>query len=717
MNCEIKVLVTGAGALLGQGVLRALKASSLKVRLIAVDPSPLAAGLYWADAAHLIPMAAAPDFLARIEEILSRERPDVVFIGTDVELAVFAEHRERLEREFATHIVVSSPEVIAIANDKWKTFEFFRRNGFACPESCLPGGEEELVKKVGFPLVVKPRVGARSVGVNLVRDWSELRAALHAGRNLILQECVGTPETEYTAGALYFDGRCDASIVMRRELRDGNTCRAFVEDYPELNRLVRMWTESLKPYGPVNFQFRVADGCAKVFEINGRFSGTTPLRALAGFNEVEMTLQRVLRGKPVSQPAVRPITILRYWSETVVESNALLGNSSGTVPTHAQERPVAGQGGGMHVLGTAQAQEWKDVLAQVAQYDFYHLPDYHCLAEERGEGTAHLFAYRDGDYTIALPLLLRPLEAGGGEPWNDATSVYGYAGPLASHADMPASVVRTFQAALMDALIERRVVAAFSRLHPLIAQGGILTGIGECRPAGQTVAIDLQQPLDAQWAQYRVTLKQRINKLRRNGVVCLLDENRRHLGEFVKIYHETMRRVDAHSSYFFDGDYFVRLARRLEPMLQLFVVIVGGRVTCGAVVTLCQGIVQYHLSGTGDDFQNLSTMHLLLDTVRLWANQRGARAFHLGGGVGAREDSLFEFKAGFSNCRHNFATWRWVVVPEVYAELCRERLRTDSAAGLEPVSADYFPAYRCPVRPRTEVAALAHHPASTTLTG
>ena len=65
--------------------------------------------------------------------------------------------------------------------------------------------------------------------------------------------------------------------------------------------------------------------------------------------------------------------------------------------------------------------------------------------EERGEGTTHLFAYHDGAYTIALPLLLRPVEASGGGAWSDATSVYGYAGALASHAGMPASVVRSFQ--------------------------------------------------------------------------------------------------------------------------------------------------------------------------------------------------------------------------------------------------------------------------------
>jgi len=86
------------------------------------------------------------------------------------------------------------------------------------------------------------------------------------------------------------------------------------------------------------------------------------------------------------------------------------------------------------VRQSSQEQECQGVLAQVAQHDFYHLAEYHRLAEERGEGTAHLFAYHDGAYTIPLPLLLRPVQVSGGETWSDAPSVYGDAGPVASLA-------------------------------------------------------------------------------------------------------------------------------------------------------------------------------------------------------------------------------------------------------------------------------------------
>jgi carbamoyl-phosphate synthase large subunit len=336
MNPHLSVLVTGAGSLLGQGILRALRASSLRLRIIAADPSPLSAGLYWADVAHLIPMADGSGYLRSIEAVLAQEKPDAVLIGTDVELGVLAQHRERIEREFSTNVIVSGPRVVAIANDKWKNYEFFKANGFDCPESCLPGDEDALIAQVGFPLIVKPRYGARSVGVQLVRDRQQLRHAVSVGS--VIQECVGTPDDEYTAGALYFDGRCCASIVMRRELRDGNTYRAFADEYPELNRQVGRWTEQLRPYGPVNFQFRLVGDRAKIFEINARFSGTTGLRYHAGFNSVEMTLRHVLLGEHVVQPRIKPVIILRHWEETVLTPEALLFEDSRSA-CESGERP------------------------------------------------------------------------------------------------------------------------------------------------------------------------------------------------------------------------------------------------------------------------------------------------------------------------------------------------------------------------------------------
>lgn len=320
-SSRVKVLVTGAGALLGQGVIRSLLESSLGAEVVAADPSEHAAGLYWVARRYRLPLAADPRYLDVLEDVLARERPDAVLVGTDVELPILAAHRDRLERAHGTRVVVSDPRVVRIADDKYETFRFLRAAGLDAPDSALPdepGAVDALIARVGFPLVVKPRIGARSVGVSVARDRDELARALAGRAGLIVQEHVASERDEYTAGALYFDGACRAAIVMRRDLRDGNTYRAFVEPFPRLVAAVRALAEALRPYGPANFQFRLDGERVKVFEINARFSGTTPLRMRAGFNEVELVLRHVVHGEPIAQPAIRPMTILRHWSETVV---------------------------------------------------------------------------------------------------------------------------------------------------------------------------------------------------------------------------------------------------------------------------------------------------------------------------------------------------------------------------------------------------------------
>jgi carbamoyl-phosphate synthase large subunit len=323
----IKVVVTGAGALLGQGILRALKRSSLRIHTTAVDANPLSAGLYWADESYLVPMATAPEYVDAIRRLLCKVRPTVLLVGTDVELAPLAVERPSLERDFGTKILVSSPRVVGIADNKYETAQFLREHGFASPASVLGTDAEgiaEMIANYGFPLIVKPCVGARSYGVIKVRNPQDLESALRRTHNGVVQECIGKDDEEYTASGLCFDGRCDAAIVMRRDLRDGNTYRAFTVMDAKLAAGVRAWCVALQPFGPANFQFRIdRAGVAKVFEINARFSGTTPLRARAGFNEVEMCVRKVLWNEPIVQPEVSPVAILRHWSETVIEHSRI----------------------------------------------------------------------------------------------------------------------------------------------------------------------------------------------------------------------------------------------------------------------------------------------------------------------------------------------------------------------------------------------------------
>jgi hypothetical protein len=353
----------------------------------------------------------------------------------------------------------------------------------------------------------------------------------------------------------------------------------------------------------------------------------------------------------------------------------------------------------LQVLQPQQHAQWMNVLERSFQYDFYHLPGYHLLAEQHGDGQAYLFVYTEEPYCIAVPLLLRSVDTVPGleqcgEGWWDATSVYGYVGPVSSHVHIPESVKQDFRASLSDALQERQIVAIFSRFHPLIFQHKLLSRLGKCVSMGQTISIDLTLHIGEQRSHYRKNHKHGINKLVRLGVTCMHDQSMDCFEEFIDIYYETMRRVHASQYYFFSPTYFRDLMSMLKANAQLFVCLLDGNVICAGLFTLCNNIVQYHLGGTRNDFLKLAPTKLLFDTVRIWANEQKAHSFHLGGGVGSREDSLFQFKAGFSKQRHDFSVWCWVLLPEIYDRLYKEQTEWNNLNKLKPVSAQYFPAYR-----------------------
>jgi hypothetical protein len=213
---------------------------------------------------------------------------------------------------------------------------------------------------------------------------------------------------------------------------------------------------------------------------------------------------------------------------------------------------------------------------------------------------------------------------------------------------------------------------------------------------GETISIDLTASEAEHRAQYNKSCRTSLRRLREEGFTSFHDYENRYLPAFVEIYGETMRRAGAQSSYFFDERYFDLLTRELSDVSHLFVALKDGEVAAATLCTLCDGIVQDHLGGTRDAFLKFSPDRLVVDAERIWAKELGARVFHLGGGVGAQDDSVFRYKSGFSDRRHTFRTWRWVLQPDVYNSVCAATAQRNASTGLHAISADYFPAYRCP---------------------
>jgi hypothetical protein len=210
------------------------------------------------------------------------------------------------------------------------------------------------------------------------------------------------------------------------------------------------------------------------------------------------------------------------------------------------------------------------------------------------------------------------------------------------------------------------------------------------------VVIALEQPSQSLWHQTRRDHRRDINKLKRTGFTASITNTDLDLETFRAIYKATMRRVGASQTYFFSQGYFEDLTRAMAGRLFLCTVKLAERVAAAGLFTEVSGIVQFHLSGTADDFVSWHPSKLMLHFVREWARDRGNQFFHLGGGTGGPRDTLLDFKSGFSNEILPFYTWDIIADEKAYAALVGHNLNGSDPPGVN--GSDYFPLYRAPAK-------------------
>jgi hypothetical protein len=343
--------------------------------------------------------------------------------------------------------------------------------------------------------------------------------------------------------------------------------------------------------------------------------------------------------------------------------------------------------------------DWAGLLAR-ASYDCYHEAAYVDLEAVRLEGDSLAVIVENEGGFLMLPLVVRTLPRSLGSELSchfDAISPYGYPGFLlgGERSEEELWLLGACQA-MLDALRHQGICSVFVRSHTFLTQPlEALAKLGTLVDQGETVWLDLTKSDEEYWSQLRTNHRRIIRRLKKAGVKVYIDESWQSLAEFVEIYHQTMRDVQADGSYCFSRSYFDSLRMALGSNVHLCNVRIGDELVAGGLFLERDGIVQYHLGATASVHRKLAPSRLMFDFVRDWARRRGHTHFHLGGGVGSRPDSLFHFKAGFSPLRARFFTWRVVVDQDTYGAASSRWEELQSIARGEPTG--FFPCYRTPL--------------------
>ena len=330
--------------------------------------------------------------------------------------------------------------------------------------------------------------------------------------------------------------------------------------------------------------------------------------------------------------------------------------------------------------------EWDEALSLFEKYDCYHTYDYNYFSKQESEQPV-LILYKNQDSYIAIPFLVRPIP---NSDYLDATCVWGYGGPISTNIDKSYDLT-VFKKELNQVFEDKKIISVFSRLNPFIDnQELIVNNIGDVEEVGVIVNIDLTKDLDIQRTQYSKTTKRYVNKY---GKQCTIkySKKREDVLLFVDLFYENMDRVKAKDQYYFTPEYFFGLieSQDFETDVLIAVENESNKIISAAMMIKTKDIIQYHMSGTLNDYLKMTPVRLLIDKTRINGTEEGYTYFNLGGGVGGKENPLLQFKSSFSKDFKTFKVWKYVVNQDIYDQLCKANTKLQTAQDV-----DFFPLYR-----------------------
>lgn len=287
--------------------------------------------------------------------------------------------------------------------------------------------------------------------------------------------------------------------------------------------------------------------------------------------------------------------------------------------------------------------EWDAHITRLGASGAYSCAAYHrasALLEPEGTRPV-LLAFNDGAGDVALPLLLRPLPDG--EGW-DATSAYGYGGPLSRGTPDLAA----FGTGLNGWAHEHGVVSTFLRLNPLLGNGRLVPPTAELVDVGFTVAWDLLPGRDLRRGMHKDRLRG-VQRAERAGVTITVTPRPSNLENIRELYELTMQRQHAADMYFFPESYWRALVTRDELLVTLLVEArLEDNVVCAQLCLVSDHWLHSHLVGGNEVSRAVNASTACHLAAAKWGQENGLIGFHLGGGLGASTDSpLYVFKQRF----------------------------------------------------------------------
>lgn len=293
-------------------------------KVVATDMQLSAPALQVADIKVQVPAVYDPEYVNITLNICKEYKIDAIISLNDLELPILAENKSLFEA-IGVKVIVSDPNVIDIAFDKYKTAQWIESIGLVAPKTYVRLEDVKNALAAGeidFPLFMKPRWGSGSIGLESIADMDELEIYYHLLLKKIKKTILATASVgdEYimiqeklTGSEFGLDIMNDltgknvaVSVKQKLAMRAGETDKAVTVDLPEVREIGRKIGEALGHIGNLDVDImQRADGAYCVLELNPRFGGGFPFSYEAGVN-MPKAIIKWIKGEEVDPIMLQP---------------------------------------------------------------------------------------------------------------------------------------------------------------------------------------------------------------------------------------------------------------------------------------------------------------------------------------------------------------------------------------------------------------------------
>lgn len=271
-------------------------------KIIATDMQYSAPALTEADIIEIVPAVYAENYIETLKNICISHNVNAIISLNDLELPILAQNKSLFD-EIGTKIIVSSSEVIDICFDKYKTFEFINKIGLKSPKTYynLYYAKSELKNgALKFPVIIKPRWGSGSIGIEIANDIEDLEILYNYIKKKLSKTILSSVSAVENSILIqeYIDGQeygldimndlkgnlCGVSIKKKISMRAGETDKAITIENKIISSIGAKLSINLKHIANLDCDILEKDGEFYVLELNPRFGGGYPFSHEAGVN-------------------------------------------------------------------------------------------------------------------------------------------------------------------------------------------------------------------------------------------------------------------------------------------------------------------------------------------------------------------------------------------------------------------------------------------------